>query len=66
MKLRSVWFLKRQLEKRQEETHLQQGVRGGVETLESVHEDMLTEEGDSTQEEKKSLADMKNILGYLN
>ncbi len=40
--------------------------KGGVETLESVHEDMLTEEGDSTQEEKKSLADMKNILGYLN
>ena len=38
----------------------------GVETLDSVHEDVLTEGGDSTMEEKKSQADMKNILGYLN
>lgn len=38
----------------------------GVETLDSVHEDEFTEGGDSTHEEKKAQADMKNILGYLN
>lgn len=38
----------------------------GVETLDSVHEDALTEGGDSTNDEKKAQADMKNILGYLN
>jgi hypothetical protein len=44
------------------------GRNRGVETLESVHEDIMTEGGESSNEvnEKKAQADMKNILGYLN
>ena len=44
------------------------GRNRGVETLESVHEDIMTEGGESSSEanEKKQQPDMKNILGYLN
>jgi hypothetical protein len=39
-----------------------------VETLESVNEDVMTEEemNENSEGAKKSQADMKNILGYLN
>jgi hypothetical protein len=43
--------------------------KGKVETLESVHEDIVTDEdmNENGEGSKKSHpADMKNILGYLN
>lgn len=46
-----------------------QGKKGGkVETLDSVHEDVVTEEdvNENGEASKKHQADMKNILGYLN
>ncbi len=45
------------------------GARGHkVETLDSMHEDIITEEdiSESNENSKKGPADMKNILGYLN
>lgn len=49
-----------------------QGKKGKAETLESVHEDVVTEEdinenaSGGIEASKKAAADMKNILGYLN
>ena len=42
--------------------------KGKVETLDSVHEDVVTEEdlNENGDGPKKTPADMKNILGYLN
>ena len=51
-----------------EKVRMSSGVRGKVETLDSVHEDLNIEDDFSENNESstKPPADMKNILGYLN
>ena len=42
------------------------GGKNKIETLDSVHEDMMLTEEENSQTDIKIIADMKNILGYLN